>query len=279
MRVALIQLASTSDISNDLKRIEAYLHSAQQQRVDLAVLPEEFLTLSISQAEKVSMAETLGKGEWQSILSGFSEKYNIALVAGTLPIALPENHKDYSRKYYSSSLMFDANGKRVAHYHKIHLFDVNISSANESYYESEYVLPGGQLTTYAQFEHHPSVNLGFSICYDIRFPEMYRRMAVQGVNIFLVPAAFTIPTGQKHWEILLRARAIENLSFVLACNNVGRRKSGEGTYGHSMIVSPWGDVLAQLSDSEDMIIQDIDMDITQKLRTEFPVLEHTRSIK
>jgi predicted amidohydrolase len=279
MKVALIQLASTPNISDDLKRIEKYLQEAEKQQVELAIFPEEFLTLALSQAEKIAMAERLGKGELQSILSGFAMKYNIAIVAGTLPIATPEDHIAYSRQYYSSSLLFDTRGQQVAHYHKIHLFDVNISSANESYHESEHVLPGEQLMTYAQFEKHPGVNLGFSICYDIRFPEMYRRMAMQGVNIFLVPSAFTIPTGQKHWEILLRARAIENLSFVLACNNVGVRQSGEGTYGHSMIISPWGEVLSRLSDREDMIVQKLDVKETQKLRSEFPVLEHTRMLK
>lgn len=275
MRVALIQIASTSDVLDDLNRIEIFLQSAQEQQVDLAILPEEFLTLGLSQSEKLAMAEKLGEGKLQKKLSGFAKKYKIAIVAGTLPI-LPPEHQDQTNQYYSSSLLFDKSGQCVAHYHKIHLFDVSISSANESYFESEHVLPGECLTTYAQFEDHPSIKLGFSICYDIRFPNMYRHMAKQGVNIFLVPSAFTIPTGQKHWEILLRARAIENLSFVLACNNVGMRKSGEGTYGHSMIISPWGEILAQLSDKEDMIIQSLDIGLTQKIRKEFPVLEHSR---
>tara|TARA_R110002110_G_scaffold121431_1_gene297162 strand:+ start:24431 stop:25270 length:840 start_codon:yes stop_codon:yes gene_type:complete len=279
MKVALIQLATTSNISDDLNRVEEYIQAAQMQQVELVVLPEEFLTLSLSQAEKIAMAEKLGKGELQSILAGFAKKYHVAIVAGTLPILSLDDGADLSNQYYSSCLLFDAYGKRVAHYHKIHLFDVKITSANESYYESEYVLPGSQVVTYAQFEDYPAAHLGLSICYDIRFPEMYRRMAIQGANIFLVPSAFTIPTGQKHWEILLRARAIENLSFVLACNNVGTRKSGEGTYGHSMIISPWGDVLASLTDTEDMIVQDIDIDISHKLRREFPVLEHARSLK
>ncbi len=275
MKVALIQMASTSDILDDLNRIEIFLQSAQEQQVDLAVLPEEFLTLGLSQLEKLAMAEKLGEGKLQKKLSGLAKKYKIAIVAGTLPI-LPPAHQEQTNQYYSSSLLFDKSGQCVAHYHKIHLFDVSISSANESYFESEHVLPGEGLTIYAQFEDHPSIKLGFSICYDIRFPNMYRHMAKQGVNIFLVPSAFTIPTGQKHWEILLRARAIENLSFVLACNNVGMRKSGEGTYGHSMIISPWGEILAQLSDKEDMIIQSLDVGLTQKIRKEFPVLEHSR---
>jgi len=277
MKVALIQIATTSDISDDLNRIEIFLQLAQKQDVDLAVLPEEFLTLGLSQSEKLAMAEPLGDGRFQSKLSDLAKRYKIAIVAGTFPILPTDSNQASVNRYYSSSLLFDKFGQCVTHYHKIHLFDVNISSANESYFESEYVLPGKDLTIYDQFEGDTFANLGFSICYDIRFPNMYRHMAKQGVNIFLVPSAFTIPTGQKHWEILLRSRAIENLSFVLACNNVGIRKSGEGTYGHSMIISPWGEVIAQLSDKEDMIIQCLDVEQAQKIRAEFPVLEHTCS--
>lgn len=272
MKIALIQLATKASLDNNFTIIQQYLGQAKSAKVDLVVLPEEFLTLSMSNKEKLALAETRGQGPLQEHCALLAKAYELNICAGTLPIKSPN-----PKKYFSTTILFDRNGQAIKYYDKIHLFDVKLAKDNESYYESEFVANGYQL------QHCPlpdinGVHLGMSICYDIRFPLVYRQLAMNGVNVFLLPSAFTIPTGRKHWEILLRARAIENLSFMVACNNVGLRQSGEGTYGHSMVVSPWGEVVGQLMSEQDMLICDLNISEVAQLRQEFPVISHSTAM-
>lgn len=272
MKIALIQLSTKASLDDNFATIQQYLGQAKSAEVDLVVLPEEFLTLSMSNREKLALAETRGQGPLQENCALLAREYGLNICAGTMPIKSPN-----PQKYFSTSILFDSSGKAIKYYDKIHLFDVKLAKDNESYFESEFVANGYQLQ-HCQLPGINGVHLGMSICYDIRFPLIYRQLAINGVNLFLLPSAFTIPTGRRHWEILVRARAIENLSFMVACNNVGTRKSGEGTYGHSMVISPWGEVIGQLMSEQDMLICDLNITEAEQLRKEFPVLSHSNAM-
>jgi nitrilase len=169
-------------------------------------------------------------------------------------------------------MLIDADGRRMATYRKIHLFDVDVPGRDEHYRESATLLPGADVVTVPS----SAGVIGLTICYDLRFPELYRRLADAGATVFTVPAAFTEATGRAHWRTLLRARAIENLAWVLAAGQVGRHTNGRRTWGHSMIVDPWGRVVAERVEGEGLVIADVDLTQVQTLRREFPVLGHRR---
>lgn len=263
--VALIQVATIKSVEQQFERVEYYLAKAAQANAQLAVLPEEFLTLHLSPEEKLSVQETFEKGPFQQRLKQLAQKYKLWIVAGTLPIK-----SENKERFYSSCLVFSPDGDIKARYDKIHLFDVEIEGGKEAYLESAYVMPGNRIVTLKL----PFAHIGLAICYDLRFPELFRAMVNRGVDVFILPSAFTIRTGEKHWETLIKARAIENLSFFLACNHFGLRKNGEGTYGHSMIVGPWGEKLDGLTLSEGMVVASLDLHLLMQLRQKFPALKH-----
>lgn len=264
-KIAVVQLAAATTIEEQWSKIESYLFQAQQEEVQLVILPEEFLTLHLDSIEKCALKEEYLKGKFQNKLQTLAQQYNLWIVAGTLPIKSP-----HPNKFYASCLLIDPQGEIRARYDKIHLFDVEVAEGKEAYRESDYIFPGNQIITFEL----PFAHIGIAICYDLRFPELFRSMIQKGVDLFVLPSAFTIRTGERHWETLIKARAIENLSYVAACNHVGIRKNGEGTYGHSMIVGPWGDSLGALTMEEGLLIQTIDKEPLIHLRQRFPALSH-----
>jgi len=260
-------MASGSDVQINVDRACDYIAQAAKQQAQLAVLPENFATMGLIPEQIRAHAEHFQTGKIQRQLSAIAKQHKIWVVGGTLPLlGAPQD------KIYSSCLVWDPKGELTARYDKIHMFDVTVGS-DDQYRESDLVCAGEKIITVDT----PFAKLGLAVCYDIRFPELFRALMLKGVEIFILPSAFTIPTGQAHWEILLRARAIENLCYMVASAEVGVRADGRGTYGHSMIIDPWGKIQAQLHEEEGVILTTVEMDKVQKLRQHFPVLTHYRS--
>ena len=266
-RLAAIQMSSVDSVEKNLQTTEHLLRRAQAEGCILAVLPENFAYIGRSDSDKLAFAEEEGAGQIQEFLSRMAEDLSIWIVAGSLPLKTPE-----TELCYGASFVFNAEGRAVSCYRKIHLFDVDLPERGESYRESASMDPGDLPRTVAT----PVGQLGLSICYDLRFPELYRSLADEGAELFSVPAAFTFATGTAHWHTLLRARAIENLAYVIAAGQHGTHPNGRKTYGHSLIVDPWGRILAEQEAGDGVVVAETDLSLTRKLRAEFPVLQHRR---
>ena len=266
-KVAAIQMASGPNVQANLDEAEKFIKIAVQQGAELVVLPENFAIMGMTDMDNVGIAEKYGDGLIQRFLSSQSSKHGIWLVAGTIPIQSNEENK-----VYSTCLLFNDTGEVVARYNKIHLFDVTLEESDESYTESQTLMSGDEVVV----ADTPFGRLGLAICYDLRFPEMFRAMVDVGVDICVLPSAFTSLTGKAHWETLIRARAIENLSYMVAAAQGGYHVNGRETHGDSMIVDPWGAVLNRLPHGTGVVISDIDINKLQKTRQLFPALEHRR---
>lgn len=265
LKIAAVQMVSGHDVETNLASADRLIQQAISQDAKLIVLPENFALLSSNDEMKLMIKEPLGEGPLQTFLSEQAKRYKVTLVAGTIPI-----QSAFQNKVFSSTLVFDEKGERIANYDKIHLFDVNVE--NESYFESRTVVPGHEVVVVDL----PFARIGISICYDIRFPELYRQMLSHGVDIIVISAAFTDKTGKAHWEILTRARAIENLCYVIAANQGGEHPGGRKTYGNSMIVAPWGNVLGHVEKGEGVLVAEYDRESMYSLRKSFPVIQHRR---
>lgn len=277
-KVAVAQFSTEVNLEKNLDKAEAFLSDATQNQAKIILFPEEFLTHKMPPDEKKIVAAPLNQHKLVEHLSALSKKYKIYVLAGTIPVRHDDSeYNDDHKKYYNSSILFNPNGKTVAIYHKIHLFDVQVSANNfttSQYLESKLVDCGSDIIVV-----NTSIGkLGLSICYDIRFPELFRKQIKQGAQIIATPSAFTVETGEAHWEILLRARAIENLSYVLAPAQMGDRYDGRKTYGYSMIISPWGKVIQNGKDQEGIIYAELDLLEQQVLRENFPALNHIKLI-
>ena len=262
-KAAVVQLVSGGSIPDNVSRVDYFLGKAKKQSVDLVLLPENFAFMGKGELDKLGIAETFGEALIQDSLANMAKKYQLWIVAGTVFL------KTESNRVRAASLVFDDQGHCVARYDKIHLFDVRVSEA-EAHQESATIEPGNTIT----LVDTPVGCLGLSVCYDLRFPELYRQMVQQGAELFAIPAAFTATTGLAHWEVLLRARAIENLCYVLAPNQGGTHENGRQTYGHSMIIGPWGNVLGQADVGEALIVSEIDLSKLYDLRKQFPCNDH-----
>ena len=262
-KAALIQLVSDASVVNNLNRVDYWLEKAKNQSVDLVLLPENVAFMGKHETDKLRVAEDFGVGQIQERLASLAKKHQLWLVAGTIPLKTPH------ARVRAASLVFDFEGRCVARYDKIHLFDVRVSE-EEAHQESATIEPGNEIV----LVDTPVGRLGLSVCYDLRFPELYRRMALQGAELFSIPSAFTRTTGLAHWEVLLRARAIENLCYVLAPNQGGMHENGRQTHGHSLIVDPWGRILGQSQKGEALVIADIDLGRLHELRKQFPCHDH-----
>lgn len=269
-RVACVQMTSTEDISRNLLAAKDLIQEAAEQGAKLIVLPENFALMGLDQADKVKHREEMGRGPIQDFLSRQAADYNVWIVGGTLPIAMPEDKE----RVFAACLVFDDQGKRIARYDKIHLFDVELRATQENYFESKTTAPGDQIVVVDT----PFGKLGLAVCYDVRFPEMFRLMIKHGVEIITLPSAFTYTTGSAHWEVLVRARAIENLSFVLAACQTGVHSNTRKTYGHSMIVNPWGEIQVCLPENPGVVIAELNPDFQRRIREEFPALTHRKKI-
>jgi deaminated glutathione amidase len=264
-KVAAIQMTSSHVVADNLAAAGALLREAKDSGAQIACLPENFSFIGLKDADKLPVAETDGDGIVQAFLSTTARQLNLWILGGTVAI---RTHN--SRRVANASLLIDAAGKRVARYDKIHLFDVTIPGRDEQYRESTHVLPGREPV----IADTPVGKLGLSVCYDMRFPELYRELVSQGAEWLAMPAAFTVPTGRAHWETLLRARAIENLCYVVAPAQVGVHTSGRETYGDSLIVDYWGQVLSRLAKGTGVITADIDLAAQADSRARFPALDN-----
>ena len=265
MKVAAIQMTSGPDVAANLQTAGALLTQAREAGAALAVLPENFPFMGLKDADKRAVGETDGRGPIQNFLASTSRSLGLWIVGGTMPmLGAPDG------RVAAASLVYDASGKRVARYDKIHLFDVDIPGRAETYRESAHVAPGRAPVVIET----PVGKLGLTVCYDIRFPELFRRLSAAGAEIITIPSAFTGPTGRAHWETLLRARAIENLCYVVAPAQSGFHANGRETYGDSMIVDHWGTVLARLPRGQGCVVADIDLNRQADARMSFPSLTH-----
>jgi len=262
-RVAVAQLISSANLDENLSALEPLFAQASTEGAQLLVLPENFAFMGRHELDKLGLAETEGTGVIQQTLSNLSRQHQIWVVAGTVPLKAPDG------RVWASSLVFDAKGMQVARYDKIHLFDVKISDT-ESHIESKTFAPGKTPVVIDT----PIGRLGLSVCYDVRFPELYRELVNQGAEVFTMVAAFTATTGAAHWHTLLRARAIENMSYMLASNQGGVHANGRETYGHSLIIDPWGEILSEIKHGSGLIFSDINLEQLHQRRATFPCLDH-----
>lgn len=262
-KVALLQMVSSADIKENLRGLEPFFSKARDDGAKLLVLPENFAYMGMKETDKLTIAEDYGDGEIQQTISQLAKCYGLWVIAGSIPL------KAVSKRVKSSCLVYDHHGASVARYDKIHLFDVRVS-AEEAHQESLTIEPGNSVVVVDT----PVGRVGLSICYDLRFPELYRQLVLKGAEILTVPSAFTAVTGRAHWEILLRARAIENLCYVLAPNQGGTHANGRHTYGHSMMVEPWGKIVGEQQDGTGLIVTDINLQRLRELRQQFPCNDH-----
>ncbi len=264
MRVGLIQINSQEDRAHNVARALELVAQAARGGAQLVVLPEYVTYLGRAEYQWDN-AEDLG-GPSSQAFAAAAHEYGVYLLAGTIP-----ERTATTGKSSNTSQLFDPHGERIATYRKIHLFDVDVSGAG-SYRESDTLVPGDEAVVAPVGE----TKLGMTICYDLRFPELYRTLALQGAEILAVPAAFTLFTGRDHWEVLLRARAIENQCYVIAAAQWGTHPVGRACFGRSMVIDPWGTVIAQAADGEGVVLADLDLARLRTIRRELPSLANRR---
>ena len=266
---AVLQMTSAASVPANLACARTLLERAHAAGAVLAVLPENFSIMGSKETDKLEVAETLGEGPIQAYLARTAQELGLWIIGGTIPIKVPGE----LNRVAAACLVFDDQGRLVSRYDKIHMFDVDIPEREERYRESATIAPGEELSVVKT----PIGAIGLSICYDIRFPELFRGLQAQGAQVLSVPSAFTAPTGRAHWELLLRARAVENLCFVVAAAQGGRHENGRETYGDSLIVDPWGQILARVAEpGPGVAVAEIDLTLQAELRTRFPALTHRR---
>ncbi len=265
MKAAAIQMSSAASVAPNLARARQLLEAAAARGARLAVLPENFALMARREREKLAIAEADGDGPIQAMLSTAARELELTLVGGTIPLRVPGQ-----TRVAAASLVYAPDGARLGRYDKIHLFDVDVPGGGESHRESSSMVPGRQVVVLDT----PAGRLGIAVCYDLRFPELFRRMVTQGAQIFAVSAAFTVPTGEAHWAVLNRARAVENLCHLVVSAQVGTHENGRRTYGHSMVVDCWGRIVDELAAGEGAAVGEIDLQRQTRIRSEFPVLGH-----
>jgi len=282
MKVAAIQMVSSPRLGENLHHAHALLAEAARQGAELAVLPEYFCLLGQRDTDKLAVQEPLGHGPIQQFLADTARELGLWIVGGTLPLSAPDaGSPDVAvdgsgasqAKVYNTVLAFDPEGCCRARYDKIHLF--RFDNGRECYDEARALRPGRTpaLLELPSRDGH-TWRIGLSVCYDLRFPELYRHYATQGADLLLVPAAFTYTTGQAHWELLLRARAVENLACVVASAQGGLHDNGRRTWGHSMGIDPWGRILNQCPEGEAVVLCELDAAQLAECRLQLPALSH-----
>ncbi len=260
-KVAAVQMASGPNVAGNLSEARRLIGMAVDQGARLVVLPEYFPIMGMNEMDKVAVREQPGSGLIQSFLSETARKYKIWLVGGSIPLSASTPDK-----VLNTCLVFDETGAQVARYDKIHLFNLVLGS--EHYHEAKTIEPGKQVVVVDS----PFGRIGLAVCYDLRFPELFR--AMHDVDIITLPAAFTETTGKMHWEVLVRARAIENLAYVVAAAQGGYHVSGRETHGNSMIVDPWGRVLDRLPRGSGVVVAEVNPSYQASLRSSLPALSH-----
>jgi len=267
-RVAAIQMVSVPDVQTNLAEAGRLIAQAAAGGARLVVLPENFAFMGASDKDKLAVRETAGGGPIQAFLSDAAARFGIWIVGGTLPLA----SKDGSR-VYAACLLYDDKGAMAARYDKLHLFDVTLEQNHERYMESRTTVAGDRIVVVDT----PFGRMGLAVCYDLRFPEIFRAMLDAGAELIAVPSAFTAFTGKAHWEILVRVRAIENQCYVIAAAQGGVHTGGRETYGDSMIVDPWGVILDRLPHGAGVAMAVVDRAHLSRIRRNFPAVEHRRT--
>jgi predicted amidohydrolase len=274
MKVAALQMVSGLRLDANLVQAGQLLAQAASEGAELAVLPEYFCLLGQRDTDKLVLQESLGQGPIQTFLAQTARSLDLWIVGGTLPLSA-SNADTGARHAFNSSLVFSPLGQCLTRYDKIHLF--RFDNGQERFDESRTLLAGSQPASFELCSTDGQTwRVGLSVCYDLRFPELYRSYARAGIDLLLVPSAFTHTTGQAHWEVLLRARAIENLAFVAAPAQGGLHENGRRTWGHSMLVDPWGRILAQREEGPGVVLAELDWGRLLECRQQLPALEHRR---
>jgi len=267
LKIASIQMVSTPNLNENLELAASLIKEASDSSSKLVVLPEYFCLMGLKDTDKVNVREAVGSGPIQERLAAIAQENNIYLVAGSIPLEAQE-----SNKVLNTSLVFNPLGEQIARYDKIHLF--GFQTETERYEESETIAPGSQPGQFQITVNGIDWRFGLSICYDLRFPELYR--ALGEVDCHIIPAAFTYTTGKDHWEILLRARAIENQCYVLSSAQGGIHINQRRTWGDSMLIDPWGQILTNLPQGEGLITGTLRKDKLKEVRSKLPALKHRR---
>jgi nitrilase len=260
-KVAAVQMASGPKIAGNLNEARRLIENAAEQGAKLVVLPEFFAIMGMKETDKLAVKEQPGSGQIQTFLSEMARKHKIWLVGGSIPL-----QANSPNKVRNSCLVFNESGEQVARYDKIHLF--NLDLGNEQYHEADTIEAGDQVVVVDS----PFGRIGLAVCYDLRFPELFR--AMKDVDIIVLPSAFTSTTGKVHWEPLVRARAIENLSYFIAAAQGGYHVNGRETHGHTMVVDPWGRILDELSRGSGVVIAEVNRRYQASLRGSLPALSH-----
>ncbi len=267
-------MVSCSDEQENLLAVQRLLTQAKEAGADLAVLPENFLTYG-----KKNKPDPVEQKIFVQRMSDIARSQKLWLVAGSYPMtaAVLENFCDVSagldnKKPFATSIVFDAEGRVFSHYKKIHLFDAQVGDQVKTYRESDEYAHGESIETFRS----PWGTSGIAICYDLRFPEIFIRLAQKGAKVIFIPSAFTEVTGRAHWEVLLRARAIESQCYIVAANQGGKHDVGRATWGQSMIVSPWGEIMSELSQGEGVLVENLDFSALDDIRRNMPIQQHRR---
>lgn len=271
-RVAAIQMVSTKDIDANLREAGELLQQAADRGASVAVLPENFAVLSTHQMLECGRAESGQEPVIRAFLAKQAKRLGLWIVGGSMPLADRPGGTAIEARVRASCLVFDDQGREVVRYDKIHLFDAMVEDAHGQYRESDTFEPGDQVVTVET----PAGKLGVAICYDLRFPELFRALRAEGVDWVCLPSAFTWQTGEAHWHALIRARAIENQVAVVAAGQGGQNSERRRTYGHSLICDPWGQVVSELAEGPGVVVADLDRDQLGQLRKRMPVWEHRR---
>lgn len=266
-RIAAIQMVSTADVDKNLQVVEKLVQQAAEQGACLLVLPENFATFALRDIGDIARTEQTPQGPLRCFMSELAAKHGVFLLGGTVPVATGN-----SDKYLASSFCYDPSGNEIARYNKIHLFDAYVSDAHSSYRESDLYQHGTDVVAVDT----GTFKTGLAVCYDLRFPELFHQLRQLQTQLVVLPSAFTYVTGQKHWQILLQARAIENQCYILGANQGGWHDEKRRTWGHSMIVSPDGQVLASMEEGEGVVVADMDLRLLEEIRGQMPVSLHHR---
>jgi nitrilase len=263
VKIAAVQMVSTPVVEENLAIARRLIGQAVAQGAQLVLLPEYWPVMGMNETDKVGHAEQFDAGPIQRFMAQIAREHRIWLIGGTLPMVAPE-----PGKVLNTTMVYDPSGEHVIRYDKIHLF--SFTKGEESYDEARTIVHGSAVATFDA----PFGKVGLSVCYDLRFPELYRAMG--DCSLIVMPAAFTYTTGKAHWEVLLRARAIENQCYVLAAAQGGHHPNGRRTWGHSMLIDPWGEVKALLPEGEGIVVGDLDMRHIQRVRESLPALRHRK---
>lgn len=269
MKIAALQMVSTADVSHNLATARRLASQAAGLGARLVALPEYFCLMGHKEHDKLRLAETLGDGPIQNTLSEMARQHDLWVIGGTLPLKC-----DDPAKVLNACCVYAPDGSLATRYDKLHLF--RFDNGKESYDEGVVLQAGDNPVTLDATIDGQSLRMGFSVCYDLRFPELYRAMMQPPCDLICVPAAFTYTTGQAHWELLLRARAVENQCHVIAPAQGGLHENGRRTWGHSMVIDPWGEVLSVVAEGEGIALAELSPARTAAVRTQLPALNHRR---